>query len=94
MKFGFQNYTLIIQFKTLISNLITRKQIAYKYMALPKITKFCTTVVQRLFQHNLKFREIRNITSSVKENNDSNKIFGNVYDLSMHRTSFVHELFP
>jgi hypothetical protein len=46
-------------------------------------------VVQRLPQHNPKFRNTTNFESPVKESNDSNKSYRYAHGISMYKSSFV-----
>jgi hypothetical protein len=67
----------------------SRKINSYKGMTLHKITDFYITWFSGCPNITSKFRTITILTSSVKENNDSNKTCSYVHDLSLHKTSFV-----
>jgi hypothetical protein len=99
MKLGLQNYTVIIptdksyiKFNNNKLNSLQTYDIAQSYRILYK-------EVQLFSQRNLKMSNTNVFKSSIKENNDSNKTFRYVRDLSMNKNFIflsvtVHECPP
>jgi hypothetical protein len=84
MKFGLQNYAVII--------LIKNGYIKFSNKKINSL-QICDTaqnyiLVGHLNQHNFKISKYCHIQKLVKENNGSNKTCSYVYDFSMYETSF------